>query len=175
MLLLFAKRPRPPGGRENTLRKTIQRIFRIPIIPFGALVDHRRISTRDQMRIHRFGKKVLPGIFLGCALIAVKIWKGDILIADIEKLENLDASEIIFEGLTRRKSSLLNRNHFEEKITKIFWENQKGRHHHLKTQFRMPVKHETISGPFGEMSFTAITLNRESNCTRREKIHSLFQ
>ena len=40
---------------------------------------------RDRARIHHFGKKVLPGIFLGYALIAWRIWKGDILIADIEK------------------------------------------------------------------------------------------
>ena len=33
-------------------------------------------------------------IFLGHALIAGIIWKGDILIADIEESEKLDASEI---------------------------------------------------------------------------------
>ena len=31
-----------------------------------------------------------------------------------------------------------------------------------------------ISGPFQETSYTAITLNPESNFTRREKNHSLF-
>ena len=42
-----------------------------------------------------FGKKVLAGTFLGYVLIAGgAIWKGDILVADIEELENLDASEI---------------------------------------------------------------------------------
>ena len=48
---------------------------------------------------------------MGYALIAERIWTGDIQIADIEELENLAASEIIFGGLTRRKSSLLNRDH----------------------------------------------------------------
>ena len=43
---------------------------------------------RDKARIHQFGKKVFPGIFLGYALIAVRIWKGDILVADIEELES---------------------------------------------------------------------------------------
>ena len=47
--------------------------FKGPIIPFGALVAYHQISTRDQMRIHQFGKKVLPGIFLRCVLIAVRI------------------------------------------------------------------------------------------------------
>ena len=38
-------------------------------------------SERDKARIHQFGKKVLPGIFLGYALIAEGIWKGDTLTA----------------------------------------------------------------------------------------------
>ena len=40
--------------------------------------------------------------------------------------------------------------------------------------FRMPVKHEMISGPLRETSFTVITLNHESNSTRRGKNHFLF-
>ena len=62
--------------------------------PFGAMVEYHSISVRDQSSLHQFGKKVLPGIFLGYALIAQGIWKGDILIADIEELESMDASEI---------------------------------------------------------------------------------
>ena len=51
----------------------------------------------------------------------------------------------------------------------IFLENQKGLFHHLTTRFRMPVKQLMISGPCQETSYTAITLNPESNFTRREK------
>ena len=40
--------------------------------------------------------------------------------------------------------------------------------------FRMPVNRYMISGPCQETSYTAITLNQESNFTRREKNHSLF-
>ena len=64
------------------------------IIPFGAMVEYHPISIRDQSRPHQFGKKVLPGIFLGYELIAKVIWKGDILRADLEDLEILDASDI---------------------------------------------------------------------------------
>ena len=49
---------------------------------------------RDLSRLHQFGKKVLPGIILGYELIAERIWKGDVLIADLKDLEKLDASEI---------------------------------------------------------------------------------
>ena len=65
-------------------------------LPFHLVhwVEYYPISTKDQSRIHQFGKKVLSGLFLGCALYAGGIWKGDVLIADLEELETMDASEI---------------------------------------------------------------------------------
>ena len=68
--------------------------FKGPIIPFGSLVEYQPITAKDQSRIHQFGKKVLPGLFLGYALYAGGIWKGDVLIADLQELETMDASEI---------------------------------------------------------------------------------
>ena len=62
--------------------------FKGPIIPFGSLVEYHPVSAKDQSRIHQFGKKVLPGLFLGYALYAGGIWTGDVLIADLEELEN---------------------------------------------------------------------------------------
>ena len=44
--------------------------FEGQIIPFGSLVEPYPISAKDQSRIHEFGKKVLPGFFLGYALYA---------------------------------------------------------------------------------------------------------
>ena len=64
------------------------------IIPFVSLVVYHPITAKDQSRIHQFGKKVLPGLFLGYALYAGEIWKVDVLIADLEELETMDASEI---------------------------------------------------------------------------------
>ena len=61
--------------------------FKGPIIRFGAMVEYCPISVQDQSRLHQYGKKVLPGIFLGYELIAGGIWKGDILIADLEDFE----------------------------------------------------------------------------------------
>ena len=73
--------------------------FEGSIIPFGSLVEYYPISAKDQSRIHHFGMKVLPGLFLGYALYAGEIWKGDILVADIEELETVDASEIYSQRL----------------------------------------------------------------------------
>ena len=67
--------------------------FQGPIIPFGSLVEFHPITAKDQSRIHQFGKKVFPGLFLGHALYAGGIWKGDVLVADFEELETMDASE----------------------------------------------------------------------------------
>ena len=40
-----------------------------PIFPLGSLVEYYSISAKDHSRIHQFGKKVLPGLFLGYALV----------------------------------------------------------------------------------------------------------
>ena len=47
-----------------------------PIIPFGSLVEYHPITAKDQSRIHQFGKKVLPGLFLGYALYAGRNLEG---------------------------------------------------------------------------------------------------
>ena len=49
--------------------------FNGPSIPFGSLVEYHPLTAKDQSRIHQFGKKVLPGLFLGYALYAKGIWK----------------------------------------------------------------------------------------------------
>ena len=74
-----------------------------PIIPFGSLVEYYPISAKDQSRIHQFGRKVLSGLFLGYALYAEGIWNGDILVADIEELETMDASEIYLKRLNGKE------------------------------------------------------------------------
>ena len=77
--------------------------FKGPIIPFGSLVEYHPITAKDQSRIHQFGKKVLPGLFLGYALFAGGIWKGDVLIADLEELKTMDASEIYSKRLNPKE------------------------------------------------------------------------
>ena len=77
--------------------------FEGPIVPFGSLVEYHPITAKDQSRIHQFGKKVLPGLFLGYALYAGGIWKGDVLIADLEELETMDASEIYSKRLNAKE------------------------------------------------------------------------
>ena len=77
--------------------------FKGPNIPFGSLVEYHPTTSKDQSRIHQFGKKVLPGLFLGYALYAGGIWKGDVLVADLEELETMDASEIYSKRLNAKE------------------------------------------------------------------------
>ena len=61
------------------------------------------MTAKDQSRRHSFGKKVLPGLFLRYALYAGGIWKGDVLIADLEELETMDASELYSKRLNAKE------------------------------------------------------------------------
>ena len=49
---------------EKLHTKGVLEPFKGPIIPFCSLVEYCPISAKDQSRIHQFGKKVLPGLFL---------------------------------------------------------------------------------------------------------------
>ena len=81
-------------GGKTPYERRFGEPFEGPIIPFGSLVEDHPISAEDQSRFRQFGGEVQPGIFLGCVMIAGRIWKGDSMIADLDDLENLDASEI---------------------------------------------------------------------------------
>ena len=67
------------------------------------MVEYHPSSPKDLARIHQFCKKVLPGIFLGYELITGGIWKGDFLIADLEDLEKLDASDIYLRRIKAKE------------------------------------------------------------------------
>ena len=87
--------------------------FKGPIIPFGGMVENQSISVKDLTRLHQFGPKVLPGIFLGYVLSAGGIWKGDIMVADIEELEEMSASELNARRLIAKEvSTRLRGDHF---------------------------------------------------------------
>ena len=156
--------------------------FKGPIIPFGSLVEYHTITAKDQSRIHQFGKKVLPGLFRGYALYAGRIWKGDVLVADLEELETMDASEIYSKRLNAkevifpkekgeflfpiadgrikipwgaqelRTSTLIRKRPIQGESHFIFLENQKGLFQHFTTHFWMLVKQFMTCGPCQETS-----------------------
>ena len=88
---------------KKPFERRVGKPFNGPVIPFCSLVEYYPISAKDQSKIHQFGKKVLPGLFLGYALYAGGIWKGDVLVADLEELETMDASEIYSKRLNAKE------------------------------------------------------------------------
>ena len=188
------------GIAERTVRKVKESTSAV-LLQSGLnenwLAENHSITTKNQSRFHQFGKKILPGLFLlrgrnlegwrtGC-----RPWRvgDDGRIGNLLKKTQCERGDIsqrkkrIFPIADRRiklpggDQDLRTSTSIRQRpiqITLIFLENQKGLFHHLMTHFRMPVKQFTIFGPCREASYTAITLNPESNFTRREKNHSLF-
>ena len=85
--------------------------FNGPVIPFGAMVEYHPISAKDQSILHQFGANVLPSIFLAYALYAGGIWQRDIMIAHIEELEEMDASELHAPRLNAKEVLMPQSNH----------------------------------------------------------------
>ena len=174
-----------------------------PVMPFGAMVEYHPISAKDTSRLHQYGPKVLPGIFLGYAMYAGGIWKGD-----IEELEQMDGSEIHARRLNAREvlAPVKNDNfifpvadateklwrrstsetiHLNQGSSRTRTGNKKFYEEHqtdsvLQTPFKMTQhgmmrKLKMTSGLLREISFIASTWNPESNCTCRKKNHFPFR
>ena len=50
---------------KTPYRRRLEVPFIGRFIPFGAMVEYHLISAEDLSRLHQFGPRVLPGIFLG--------------------------------------------------------------------------------------------------------------
>ena len=122
-----------------------------PVIPFGSLVEYLPFTAKDQSRIHQFGKKVLPGLFLGYALYTGGIWKGDVLVADLEELETMDASEIYSKRLNAKE---------------VIFLQEKG-------EFIFPIANGRIKTLAGDQDLRTSTLVRQRPIQRESNIDSL--
>ena len=133
------------------MRDVLGNHFEGPIIPFGSLVEYHSTTAKDQSRIHHFGKKVLPGLFLGYALYVGGIWKGDVLIADLEELETMDASEIYSKRLNAKE---------------VIFPQEKG-------EFICPVADGRIKLPGGDQELRTPTLMRDHPIRRESHVDFL--
>ena len=66
------------------------------MIPFGAEIQYKPIADKDVARLHKFGEKVLSGIFVGYHQKQSGSWSGDLFIADWEAIENAESSRNIY-------------------------------------------------------------------------------
>ena len=77
-----------------------------PLIPFGAEINYHPIRQKDTERLHKFGEKVLSGIFMGYCQQVGGGWNGDIYILDWEELAN--AQHVSQVHLKRFKATEIN-------------------------------------------------------------------
>ena len=69
--------------------------FSGPVIPFGSMIEYHPISAKGESRLHQFGQKVPPGIFLGNDFFAGKASGKEISrLQPLKSWKNFDASEI---------------------------------------------------------------------------------
>ena len=121
--------------------------FKGPIIPFGSLVEYHPITAKDQSKNPSIWKEsVTWRLFLGYALYAGGIWKGDVLRPDIEEPETMDASEIYSKRLNAKE---------------VIFPKEKG-------EFIFPIADGRIKTPGGDQELRTSTLVRQSTSSRRE-------
>ena len=75
-------------------------------------------TSQESINLER---KVLLGLFLGYALYACGIWKGDMMVADIEELEAMDASEI-YSKRTQCKGSNISQRKWKNSFSSRRWD-----------------------------------------------------
>ena len=192
------------SGGKTPCERRFGMPFNGPVTPFGATVEYHPISAKDQCRLHQFGAKVLPGIFLGYAFYAGRIWKGDILVADFEELEEMDASELharrlngkevltpqsggnftfpvadgtvkIFGGEQRLITSTLTQDRPERGEEQEILQGKSDELHSSTPLQEDSKRDDEEAGRSKENSFIVITLYPESNCSCRKKNHFLLR
>ena len=84
---------------KTPYEKRFRQPFEGPIIPFGSLVEYHPITAKDQSRNPSIWKESLTWIVPQIRSVRGGIWKGDVLVADLEELETMDASEIYSKRL----------------------------------------------------------------------------
>ena len=68
--------------------------FNGPVFPFGAMVEYHPILRKTYRDFIYLVQKSCQVYSLDLCCPRGRIWKGDIMVADIEKLEQMDASEL---------------------------------------------------------------------------------
>ena len=82
---------------KTAYESRFQKAFKGPKIPFGAEVTYLPITEKDIKRLHKFGPKVLSGIFQGYEQQAGGGWSGDLIGNDWEEIENAQGFHVDFK------------------------------------------------------------------------------
>ena len=137
------------------------------------MVDFHRVSVEDLLRLHQLVLKNCPAYSIVMHFYAGGIWKGDILVADIQEIGgNGRLWSPDPEDLDLTTSTIIGYSPDEGEKQEIFEENQTGLFQpHDMTHRGMVVSQKWFWVFFQEISFTVVTWNTASNCTCRLKHH----
>ena len=81
---------------ETAYHRRFQVNFAGPTYPFGCEIKYKPISKDDMARSHKFGDKLLPGIFLGYELQAGAGWSGDLILADWDEIQEAECFSEVY-------------------------------------------------------------------------------
>ena len=188
MLHFSARCPR--HGSKTSYARRFGEPFKGPVIPFRAMVEYYQISARDHSRPHQFGKKFLPGLFLGHAWIAAEFGK---------EFFWLQTLRIWKHGCIGNPSSTTQREEIfmfpeADGTPQVSGRDQKIREPEQpvgsedlsgelqgepegkknRQNQKIPLKPQETIGRFKVTSSIVITVNLEFNSTCRKKKHSLI-
>ena len=99
------------------------------------------ISTNDKTRLHQFGTKMLPGIFVGYALNSGGGWTGDVITADWHEIENNIASEV---HVKRFKSKVVRIKRLQEAFVCLCADGSLRQEDHTQ---RQTLRHKRVERP----------------------------
>ena len=162
--------------------------FKGPGIPFGSMVEYHPFLRKTSPHSINLVRKFYLQHSSDMHCLRVRIWKGDLMVADIGELENLDASEI-HAGSLIAKTVFMPKNgeHFmlsenpppsritlneTTSITMICEDKRTGLNH--ETRWRMTLKPETTFGRSQGITLIVIKLTQEFNSMWRKKKHSQY-
>ena len=97
VLQLIAQCSRSLIRWENSWERWFGDAFSRTTVSHASEIEYHPISTKDQARLHQCGRKVSSDYFSELFSLEVGNWKGDILAADVEELQNNAASLIYFK------------------------------------------------------------------------------
>ena len=97
----------------------------------GAEIEYKPITEKDKSKLHKLGKKMMRGIFLGYVQQHGGGWSGDLYVVDWDDMQNADSFHEVEEKIKRFKAQ-------EVEIIKI------------QGNFSFPLAQGNLSQPLSE-------------------------
>jgi hypothetical protein len=77
----------------------------------GAEINYLPNAPKDEQRVHKYGDKTLPGIFVGYSMHSGGRWPGDLLVLDWSELEDAEtARDIYFKRVKAKEVNVVKLN-----------------------------------------------------------------